>query len=226
MLMAMLLIQALAGAAPPAAPKVDWIRKPLGRALDECMGPLRSGGLETSIRMQCLTAPNDHIDHCTVLENSHAPDARYEQVALCMSRFFKIRATGPDGKPVTGVVVNIPYLVTSPEGAQELRHKPPNRVVFASSAARDPRYASLGPVGPYYPARAADLGLNGAATLLCTVEAHGGLEDCKVLSEQPARAGFSEAALRMAERRWILAPPPYQAGAVVTVLVPFEIVKP
>ena len=50
----------------------------------------------------------------------------------------------------------------------------------------------------YYPARAQRMGVEGRATLSCTVGASGALQACAVASETPADQDFGAAALRMA----------------------------
>jgi len=49
----------------------------------------------------------------------------------------------------------------------------------------------------YYPRRAMDDDLDGSATLACTVTASGRLDDCRVVAESPAGAGFGAAALKL-----------------------------
>ncbi len=50
----------------------------------------------------------------------------------------------------------------------------------------------------HYPKAASDTGIEGEATLLCTVEVTGRLVDCRVQSESPVGYGFGEGALAMA----------------------------
>ncbi|HVI33253.1 TonB family protein [Phenylobacterium sp.] len=50
----------------------------------------------------------------------------------------------------------------------------------------------------YYPERAQRLGLEGRASIGCSVTAKGALTGCAVVSETPADAGFGEAALKLA----------------------------
>ncbi len=50
----------------------------------------------------------------------------------------------------------------------------------------------------YYPRRAMDDDIDGAATLACTVTASGRLDDCRVAAESPAGVGFGAAALKLA----------------------------
>ena len=64
--------------------------------------------------MQCITRDRDRLAECTVIENPQAPDSRYEEVALCASKFFRIRALGPDGKPMIGVPIGVPFRVDTP----------------------------------------------------------------------------------------------------------------
>jgi TonB family protein len=52
----------------------------------------------------------------------------------------------------------------------------------------------------FYPPEAVKAGVDGAATIGCTVSPEGRLADCKVLDEAPAQAGFGAAALKLSER--------------------------
>lgn len=54
-------------------------------------------------------------------------------------------------------------------------------------------------VGRLYPARAADRGITGAATLWCGIRANGTMTDCQVVDESPAGWRFGAAALSMAQ---------------------------
>ncbi|HEY8572639.1 TonB family protein [Phenylobacterium sp.] len=62
------------------------------------------------------------------------------------------------------------------------------------TAERGPTAADI---ARYYPEAAAKGGVEGRATLGCTIAANGLLEGCRVLEETPADQGFREAALRM-----------------------------
>lgn len=50
----------------------------------------------------------------------------------------------------------------------------------------------------YYPDRAQRMGVEGSATLSCSVAANGAVHDCGVVAETPADAGFGAAALKLA----------------------------
>jgi protein TonB len=53
-------------------------------------------------------------------------------------------------------------------------------------------------VARFYPERAQRLEVEGRATISCSVTAKGTVTDCSVVSEEPADAGFGDAALKMA----------------------------
>lgn len=117
MFAAVWLLAVAAGSVDPTTvgpPKVDWTGKPAGPAFYRCLRPLEKGAQQALVTMRCVTAPNDHIDQCVVTSNSQASDIRYETAALCASKSFRMRATGPDGRPVMGVPVNVPYRFASP----------------------------------------------------------------------------------------------------------------
>ncbi len=92
-------------------------------------------------------------------------------------------------------------------------------------------YRQNGVAGPYYPERAARMGLQGGAALECLLLANGALTKCRVLVEKPPGSGFGDASLKMAESRWMTAKPTIAEGhplaeETVDVLVPFVFRKP
>ena len=85
----------------------------------------------------------------------------------------------------------------------------------------------LGGPGPYYPERAARLGITGYAVLQCVLLATGRLEDCKVVADTPEDEDFDNAAMRMAQKGWLTAKPRQVDGQPVDeprvqVVVPFQ----
>jgi protein TonB len=52
----------------------------------------------------------------------------------------------------------------------------------------------------FYPESARMRGVEGRATIECTVQAGGGLQDCRVISETPSGEGFGAATIRAATR--------------------------
>jgi protein TonB len=102
----------------------------------------------------------------------------------------------------------------------------PNRdVVFPHGRTSFPEF---GPVGPYYPERAARMGAQGRVVLDCHIAADQRLQDCRVISESPPQWGFSEASMIMAERHWVIAAPrsdgaPESAGERGLLTIEFKI---
>ncbi|MDB5465295.1 MAG: TonB protein, partial [Phenylobacterium sp.] len=54
-------------------------------------------------------------------------------------------------------------------------------------------------VARYYPERAQRMNVEGTATISCTVNARGTLDNCSVVSETPADQDFGSSALRMSK---------------------------
>ncbi|MDB5498520.1 MAG: TonB protein, partial [Phenylobacterium sp.] len=48
----------------------------------------------------------------------------------------------------------------------------------------------------YYPERASRMSIEGTATISCTVNARGTLDNCSVVSESPPEAGFGDATIK------------------------------
>jgi hypothetical protein len=118
-----LLLQAASGqgALAPVEPKVDWLAKPSGDRVYQCLAPLHSGAHEGVVLLSCLTAPNDHIDRCVVTSSPHPQDKRYATAALCAAQNFRIRATDNDGRAVMDFPVVVPFRLSAPLSA----HKAP-----------------------------------------------------------------------------------------------------
>lgn len=75
----------------------------------------------------------------------------------------------------------------------------------------------------FYPERAWRLEKGGAVTLICRVEASGGLVHCGVASETPSDMGFAEAALKMAPLfRLAGSPEGLPPDAVVAIPIKFD----
>lgn len=102
----------------------------------------------------------------------------------------------------------------------------PVEVRFAPLLKSERGFARLGPVGPFYPQKAAQLGRQGEAVLDCQVASGARLIKCKVRSETPAKYDFGVAARVMADRGRVLAPEEASIGAPISVRVPFALGAP
>ncbi|WP_374577269.1 energy transducer TonB [Phenylobacterium sp. J367] len=69
------------------------------------------------------------------------------------------------------------------------------------------QWASLGPIGPYYPERAERLRVDGEARIDCRVLADNRLDQCRAVAAGPPGWGFDEASIRAAADGWIVAGP-------------------
>jgi protein TonB len=54
-------------------------------------------------------------------------------------------------------------------------------------------------INRYYPDRASRMGVDGKATISCTVNSRGLLENCSIVSEDPGDQGFGDAAIKMSK---------------------------
>jgi protein TonB len=62
-----------------------------------------------------------------------------------------------------------------------------------------------------YPERAYRMGIEGTATVRCTVKSNGSLYDCAITNEAPEQQGFGVAATKVAQR-FVRAKPPLSGG--------------
>ena len=153
--------------------------------------------------IDCQAAANGSLTDCKVV--SETPEG-YGFGAAALSLSAKIRLSLPAG--------------ASREVAIPLRFVPPPRTAEAVFENRQ------GP-GPYYPERASRAHAGGEARLECQLSGDGSLKDCRVINEAPDRMGFGDAAMKMAEKRWLTAVPKMVDGKplakeTVRVTVPFR----
>ena len=98
---------------------------------------------------------------------------------------------------------------------------PAQEAAFAPLKGPERAYARNGPAGPYYPDRAFRAGRNGEAVTECQVGPRRALDKCSLISESPRDFHFGPAALRMAERRHLLAPEGATEGERMRLRTPF-----
>lgn len=82
-----------------------------------------------------------------------------------------------------------------------------------------------GDIARYYPAQARRNGVEGRATISCSVQASGALSACTIVSETPPGMGFGAAAIAMAGSRFRMVgrPPSAEPDPVVRIPVVFEV---
>jgi TonB family protein len=145
--------------------------------------------------ISCTATGDGLLKDCAV-EGEEPANLGFGEAALVLSAKFRAARQKSDGTPMAGTHVRIPVRFEPPTipARREVRFpKPPGS------------YARFGQVGPYYPVRAASR--PGAALLECRVTETQRLEACAVVEETPARIGFGDAALKMAQQGWIIAAP-------------------
>lgn len=113
----------------------------------------------------------------------HRPDAILKPPIEPLPFTPPVHAEPPAEQPITRVD---PQAVDPPAR--------PEPVTIRPNWLRKPDAADM---ARYYPDRAQRMGVEGSATLACTVAANGGLRDCGVVAETPADAGFGAAALKL-----------------------------
>jgi hypothetical protein len=89
--------------------------------------------------------------------------------------------------------------------APAVAQTPPDAVKPIFNKGRSDRY--FGGVGPFYPERAAQHGVGGGALLSCVRGKADALKACRLLDETPKGENFGDAALLMAAKGWMKAPP-------------------
>src|SRR5689334_24669136 len=106
-----LLIQGASTSAFPtdsAGNRADWLERPSARSLVECVHKRMPA---FRIVLACRTAPNDRLTDCAPAPDQPPASEELTTFAVCLAKFYRIRATGADGKPVTGTIVLVPLTV-------------------------------------------------------------------------------------------------------------------
>ncbi|HEX3887242.1 MAG TPA: energy transducer TonB [Phenylobacterium sp.] len=114
--------------------------------------------------------------------------------ALSLASKFRVDMNSPAARQS---VLTIPLLF------EAVGVPPPSReAVFPKAGQR-----VLAPAGPYWPEAALRMGVGGSAKIDCKVAANGRLNACRMVTESPIGFDFILAALKMAERGWMVAGP-------------------
>jgi TonB family protein len=201
--------------------RLIWTAAPTAEAMVAAYpGAARTAHTGGRVVVSCVATAQGGLDNCQVISEA-PPDAGFGAAALVLAPGFRMREVLSDGNPSVGLRFNIPIRFVPPEPAET---DPWREVVFHKPGA----YADLGPVGGYYPERAARLRMQGRAVIQCRAAADGRLSACQPVEESPTDWGFSEASLRMAQTGWITAAPRLADGQpvdgeLVRLQVPFKL---
>jgi TonB family protein len=120
----------------------------------------------------------------------------------------------------------VAVLIQAPAAADPGPVSPVYDAVFAPLKRSEAQYKNLGPVGPWYPERAAQAGRRGGAVIDCVVGEGGRLTKCAVILEKPSNEDFGAAARVMARSGHIMAPPDAPVGQIAHIRVLFDPAMP
>jgi len=168
---------------------VRWTQAP---SFDEVVAAYpakaREKGVTGRATLVCSFADDGRLKNCSTLTQTPA-SAGFAAAAKKLTPLFVGPTERPDGKPMKGVLVQIPFTFTENmlKGGKASVGKPAWAAVpdFASMAANFPTAARAKGV---FTAR---------VHLTCSVAANGAVEGCKTVLEEPGGLGFAEAALAL-----------------------------
>jgi len=145
-------------------------------------------GLGGTATIRCALTEYRRLRACTTL--SETPRGYgFAKAARSLSERFELAPT-PDDADLRGVETQ--YMVTFDPGMLD----PGKRVIGRPQWTQLP---SAGAVVGGYPAEARTQGISGARVVMaCVVGTGGAVQDCQVISEEPAEFGFGQAALALA----------------------------
>lgn len=91
-----------------------WLRPPDAGQVTACFRRAIPDSEDAKVRLRCLSSKDDRLTDCKAVENSRAPDARYEAAAICALESARFRVEDKDGKPVSGERIVVPLSYTKP----------------------------------------------------------------------------------------------------------------
>jgi protein TonB len=101
--------QAAEGQKPSTIQRPDWVTQAsaddLVRAYPLSAIPRQ---LEDNLKVRCIVKADGAMSKCKVIEDEQQ-GAGFDDAALGLTRLYRMPATAPDGRPVTGAVVIIPF---------------------------------------------------------------------------------------------------------------------
>jgi TonB family protein len=177
------------------------------------MGKIASG----HVVLRCDLRPTGMLGDCDTLTESPG-DAGFREAAKDLIKDFRVIEDAGVSKQ-GALKVDVPFDFRDPSQPS------PRPEIYDPAWMRS---ASFGYAAKVFPAEAAKAGLKqGRAIVSCLVKHDGSLEDCGVVSEEPAGMGFGDAALKIAAvtamNPWTAQGTPVEGGRI---RLPIRLVAP
>lgn len=91
-----------------------WLRAPDPAHLSACFRRAIPDSEDAKVKLRCLSSTDDRLTDCIVVENTKAPDTRYEAAAICAMETARFRVEDRDGKSVGGHGIVVPLSYVKP----------------------------------------------------------------------------------------------------------------
>jgi hypothetical protein len=195
---------ALAGpslAAPRANHPADWLKKPTPEEL-LAVWPRAGLGRPGHALVHCIATVQGTLRDCRVKLES-PPGLGFGEAALILTRQFLMKPAIKNGVPVEDEV-NIPINWDPLQPHAGSRIPDTSAEVWNADKVLDAvpwnDAPSVADVRAAYPSKARAEGKDGSVTLDCALNPHGGLSNCRTISEEPRGYGFVHAAEALASK--------------------------
>ena len=91
-----------------------WVKAPDMDQVYGCFRRTIPKSEDATVKLRCSSSTDDRLKDCKAVENSRAPDARYETAAICALDSARFRVEDKDGKPVAGQEITVPLSYKKP----------------------------------------------------------------------------------------------------------------
>jgi len=207
----------------------DWLKRPTSESL-ALAWPKKAmeQGANGSATISCEVTVEGYLDRCTVVSES-PPGYGFGASALQLASQFMMKPKTVDGKPTAGGKVMIPINFQGMEGLSPETGTSIRKPQATTMLLFDPIWATAPTsqaVKAAYPASASDV-MSGQVMLRCRLNREGGLRNCEIGSELPARKGFGGAAKSLAGQfRVQVSPEEASLASKAMIDVPFRFRNP
>lgn len=198
----------------------DWLRKPTEDEM-KAQWPFEAArqGVGGRADIVCDIDIQGLLKDCVVVSETPA-GMGFGKAALLLAPSFKMRPKRINGKPVEGGRVRIPVMFENPDG--QVLAGPPSLAIVKPIWAAAP---SFDDVSAAWPKGAGDTP-SGGATLRCTVNKVGKLNNCSTYNELPSGKGFGGAAKTLISKFVLKLDPGTVKSSGATVNVTFRFYNP